>query len=47
MNIEALDGFFAAVIAGPETVMPSEYYSDWNKTSRVAENASMAGPRGR
>jgi len=26
MNIEALDGFFAALIAGPETVMPSEYY---------------------
>jgi yecA family protein len=25
MNIEALDGFFAALIAGPETVMPSEY----------------------
>ena len=23
MNVEALDGFFAA---GPETVMPSEYY---------------------
>jgi len=26
MNIEELDGFFAALIAGPETVMPSEYY---------------------
>ena len=26
MNVEALDGFFAALIAGPETVMPSEYY---------------------
>ena len=25
MNIEELDGFFAALIAGPETVMPSEY----------------------
>src|SRR5271168_5238775 len=25
MNIEQLDGFFAALIAGPETVMPSEY----------------------
>jgi uncharacterized protein len=23
MNVEALDGFFAALIAGPETVMPS------------------------
>jgi len=26
MNVEALDGFFAALIAGPEIVMPSEYY---------------------
>jgi uncharacterized protein len=26
MNLEELDGFFAALIAGPETVMPSEYY---------------------
>jgi uncharacterized protein len=26
MNVEVLDGFFAALIAGPETVMPSEYY---------------------
>jgi uncharacterized protein len=25
MNVEMLDGFFAALIAGPETVMPSEY----------------------
>jgi uncharacterized protein len=28
MNVEALDGFFAALIAGPETVMPSEYYAE-------------------
>ncbi len=28
MNLEELDGFFAALIAGPETVMPSEYYSE-------------------
>jgi uncharacterized protein len=28
MNIEALDGFFAALIAGPENVMPSEYYRE-------------------
>ena len=26
MNVEQLDGFFAALIAGPETVMPSKYY---------------------
>ena len=25
MNLEELDGFFAALIAGPETVMPAEY----------------------
>ena len=25
MNLEELDGFFAALIAGPEPVMPSEY----------------------
>jgi uncharacterized protein len=25
MNLEELDGFFAALIAGPEVVMPSEY----------------------
>jgi hypothetical protein len=28
MNIEQLDGFFAALIAGPETVMPSECYPE-------------------
>jgi uncharacterized protein len=25
MNLEELDGFFAALIAGPEVVLPSEY----------------------
>ena len=25
MNVEELDGFFAALIAGPEVVLPSEY----------------------
>jgi len=25
MNLESLDGFFAALICGPETVLPSEY----------------------
>jgi uncharacterized protein len=28
MNVEQLDGFFAALIAGPEVVMSSEYYSE-------------------
>ena len=26
MNLEELDGFFAALVAGPGTVLPSEYY---------------------
>jgi uncharacterized protein len=28
MNVETLDGFFAALIAGSEAVMPSEYYPE-------------------
>jgi uncharacterized protein len=28
MNVEGVDGFCAALIAGPETVMPSEYYRE-------------------
>jgi uncharacterized protein len=28
MNVEQLGGFFAALIARPETVMPSEYYPE-------------------
>ena len=28
MNVEELDGFFAALIAGPEMVTPSEYYQE-------------------
>jgi hypothetical protein len=28
MNVEALDGFFAALSAGSETVMLSEYYQE-------------------
>ena len=28
MNLEELDGFFCALIAGPDTVMPSEYYPE-------------------
>jgi uncharacterized protein len=26
MNLEELDGFFSALVAGPETVLPSEYH---------------------
>jgi uncharacterized protein len=28
MNLEELDGFFAALVTGPGTVMPSEYYRE-------------------
>ena len=43
MNVEALDGFFAALIAGPETVMPSEYYPEvfGGEMSDTCEFASL------
>ncbi len=43
MNLEELDGFFAAVIAGPETVMPSEYYAEvfGGEMSDACEFASL------
>jgi uncharacterized protein len=43
MNVEALDGFFAALIAGPETVMPSEYYREvfGGEMSDTCEFASL------
>jgi uncharacterized protein len=43
MNVEALDGFFAALIAGPETVMPSEYYPEvfGGEMSDVCEFGSL------
>jgi uncharacterized protein len=28
MNLEEVDGFFAALVAGPEAVMPSEYFRE-------------------
>jgi len=28
MNLEQLDGFFAALVAGPDAVMPSEYLAE-------------------
>ena len=39
MNLEMLDGFFAALICGPDTVLPSEYLpeiwgGDDGRTSR-------------
>jgi uncharacterized protein len=43
MNVEALDGFFAALIAGPQNVMPSEYYTQvfGGEMSDVCEFASL------
>ena len=36
MNVEELDGFFAALIAGPETVVPSEFLWVWVPTILLA-----------
>jgi uncharacterized protein len=34
MNVEMLDGFLAALICGPETVLPSEYLPKiWGRRS--------------
>src|SRR5450756_2019713 len=43
MNVEVLDGFFAALIAGPEIVMPSEYYPEvfGGEMSETCEFASL------
>jgi uncharacterized protein len=43
MNVEQVDGFFAALIAGPETVMPSEYYREvfGGEMSDACEFASL------
>jgi uncharacterized protein len=43
MNIEKLDGFFAALIAGPEVVMPREYLPEvfGGETSDTCEFGSL------
>ncbi len=43
MNLEELDGFFSALIAGPEPVMPSEYNREvfGGEMSEVVEFASL------
>jgi uncharacterized protein len=43
MNLEELDGFFAALIAGPEPVMPSEYNREvfGGEMSEVVEFANL------
>ena len=39
MNIETLDGYFAALIAGPDMVMPSEYLSQiWGEDFSFASD---------
>jgi 4-carboxymuconolactone decarboxylase len=45
MNIEELDGCFAALIAGPETVMPSEYDEESYRHG-LKLFLQMAGPSG-
>jgi len=44
MNLEELDGFFSALIAGPEPVMPSEYNREvfGGKMSEAVEFASLS-----
>src|SRR5579883_3229160 len=44
MNLEELDGFFAALIASPDVVMPSEYNRKvfGGDLSEVVEFASLA-----
>jgi uncharacterized protein len=43
MNVEELDGFFAALITGPDMVMPSEYYREvfGGEMSDVCEFGSL------
>ena len=43
MNLEELDGFFSALIAGPEPVMPSEYHREvfGGEMSEAVEFASI------
>ena len=42
MNMERLDGFFAALICGPELVMPSEYLPEIWGEDYVFENMEQA-----
>jgi len=45
MNLEELDGFFAALIAGPEPVMPSEYNREVFGGDDACEFASLEEAR--
>jgi uncharacterized protein len=44
MNLETLDGFFAALIAGPDTVLPSEYLREIWGDGMVNEDTFGAQP---
>jgi uncharacterized protein len=44
MNLEMLDGFFAALIAGPDTVLPSEYLPEIWGDGMVNEDTFHAQP---
>jgi len=37
MNIEEVDGFFAALIVGPDVVMPSGYLPDETTRTKARE----------
>ena len=56
MNLEELDGFFAALIAGPDLVLPSEYLpevfggemadtSDFSSLDEANEILALLNPR--
>ena len=44
MNLEQLDGFFAALICGPDIVLPSEYLPEIWGNDIVLEDASAVQP---
>jgi uncharacterized protein len=44
MNLEELDGFLAALVCGPESVLPSEYLPKILGDNLVLENSTTAQP---
>jgi len=42
MNLEALDGFIAALICGPSTIPPSEFLSEIWGGGEIADSESFA-----
>jgi uncharacterized protein len=46
MNLEQLDGFFAALICGPDLVRPSEYLPEiWGGSEMADEEAFASQPQ--